>query len=175
MSEKNISKVWPEWSIERMLGSGQYGRVYKASKSDGKYTSYSAITVPADPAEADMLCKNDGIDRDSSRTYFKEIVDGFLNEIRTMDSFKNCPNIVRIEDYKVYEAEDTVSWDIFIRMELLTPVNEYFFNKTPTEEQAAQLGIDICSAIEVLSKKNIVHRDIKPENVFINKNGNCSF
>lgn len=175
MSEKNISKVWPEWSIERMLGSGQYGRVYKASKSDGKYTSYSAIkviTVPADPAEADMLCKNDGIDRDSSRTYFKEIVDGFLNEIRTMDSFKNCPNIVRIEDYKVYEAEDTVSWDIFIRMELLTPVNEYFFNKTPTEEQAAQLGIDICSAIEVLSKKNIVHRDIKPENVFINKNGN---
>lgn len=175
MSEKNISKVWPEWSIERLLGSGQYGRVYKASKSDGNYTSYSAIkviTVPADPAEADMLCKNDGIDRDSSRTYFKEIVDGFLNEIRTMDSFKNCPNIVRIEDYKVYEAEDTVSWDIFIRMELLTPVNEYFFNKTPTEEQAAQLGIDICSAIEVLSKKSIVHRDIKPENVFINEYGN---
>ncbi len=175
MSEKNISKVWQEWSIERPLGNGQYGRVFKASKSDGKYTSYSAIkviTVPADPAEADMLCKNDGIDRDSSRTYFKEIVDGFLNEIRTMDSFKNCPNIVRIEDYKVYEAKDTVSWDIFIRMELLTPVNEYFFNKTPTEEQAAQLGIDICSAIEVLSKKNIVHRDIKPENVFVNEYGN---
>lgn len=175
MSEKNISKVWQEWSIERPLGSGQYGRVFKASKSDGKYTSYSAIkviTVPADPAEADMLCKNDGIDRDSSRTYFKEIVDGFLNEIRTMDSFKNCPNIVRIEDYKVYEAEDTISWDIFIRMELLTPVNEYFFNKTPTEEQAAQLGIDICSAIEVLSKKNIVHRDIKPENVFVNEYSN---
>ncbi len=175
MSEKNISKVWQEWSIERPLGIGQYGRVFKASKSDGKYTSYSAIkviTVPADPAEADMLCKNDGIDRDSSRTYFKEIVDGFLNEIRTMDSFKNCPNIVRIEDYKVYEAEDTVSWDIFIRMELLTPVNEFFFNKTPTEEQAAQLGIDICSAIEVLSKKNIVHRDIKPENVFVNEYGN---
>lgn len=175
MSEKNISKVLPEWSIERLLGSGQYGRVYKASKTDGSYTSYSAIkviTVPADPSEADMLCKNDGIDRNGSRAYFKEIVDGFLNEIRTMDSFKNCPNIVRIEDYKVYEAEDDVSWDVFIRMELLTPVNEYFFNKTPTEEQAAQLGIDICSAIEVLSKRNIVHRDIKPENVFINEYGN---
>jgi len=175
MSEKNISKVLPEWSIERLLGSGQCGRVYKVSKSDGSYTTYSAIkviTVPADPTQADMLCKNDGIDRNGSRAYFKEIVDGFLNEIRTMDSFKNCPNIVRIEDYKVYESEDDVSWDIFIRMELLTPVNEYFFNKTPTEEQAAQLGIDICSAIEVLSKKNIVHRDIKPENVFINEYGN---
>ena len=175
MSEKNISKVWPEWSIERLLGSGQCGRVYKVSKSDGSYTTYSAIkviTVPADPTQADMLCKNDGIDRNGSRAYFKEIVDSFMNEIRTMDSFKNCPNIVRIEDYKVYEAEDDVSWDIFIRMELLTPVNEYFFNKPPTEEQAAQLGIDICSAIEVLSKKNIVHRDIKPENVFINEYGN---
>lgn len=175
MSEKNISKVLPEWSIERLLGSGQCGRVYKVSKSDGSYTTYSAIkviTVPADPAQADMLCKNDGIDRNGSRAYFKEIVDSFMNEIRTMDSFKNCPNIVRIEDYKVYESEDDVSWDIFIRMELLTPVNEYFFNKTPTEEQAAQLGIDICSAIEVLSKKNIVHRDIKPENVFINEYGN---
>jgi len=155
--------------------SGQCGRVYKVSKSDGSYTTYSAIkviTVPADPTQADMLCKNDGIDRNGSRAYFKEIVDSFMNEIRTMDSFKNCPNIVRIEDYKVYESEDDVSWDIFIRMELLTPVNEYFFNKTPTEEQAAQLGIDICSAIEVLSKKNIVHRDIKPENVFINEYGN---
>lgn len=137
MSEKNISKVWPEWSIERLLGSGQCGRVYKVSKSDGSYTTYSAIkviTVPADPTQADMLCKNDGIDRNGSRAYFKEIVDSFMNEIRTMDSFKNCPNIVRIEDYKVYEAEDDVSWDIFIRMELLTPVNEYFFNKPPTEE-----------------------------------------
>lgn len=175
MSEKNISKVWPEWSIERLLDSGQCGRVYKVSKSDGSYITHSAIkviTVPADPTQADMLCKNDGIDRNGSRAYFKEIVDGFLNEIRTMDSFKNCPNIVRIEDYKVYESKDDVSWDIFIRMELLTPVNEYFFNKTPTEEQAAQLGIDICSAIEVLSKKNIVHRDIKPENVFINEYGN---
>ena len=175
MSEKNISKVLPEWSIERLLGSGQCGRVYKISKSDGSYTTYSAIkviTVPADPTQADMLCKNDGIDRNGSKAYFKEIVDSFMNEIRTMDSFKNCPNIVRIEDYKVYESEDDVSWDIFIRMELLTPVNEYFFNKTPTEEQAAQLGIDICSAIEVLSKKNIVHRDIKPENVFINEYGN---
>lgn len=175
MSEKNISKVLPEWSIERLLGSGQCGRVYKVSKSDGIYTTYSAIkviTVPADPAQADMLCKNDGIDRNGSMAYFKEIVDSFMNEIRTMDSFKNCPNIVRIEDYKVYEAKDNVSWDIFIRMELLTPVNEYFFNKTPTEEQAAQLGIDVCSAIEVLSKKNIVHRDIKPENVFINEYGN---
>ena len=40
-----------------------------------------------------------------------------------------------------------------------------------TEAEIVKLGIDICTALEVCSKKEIIHRDIKPENIFVNDFG----
>jgi len=34
-----------------------------------------------------------------------------------------------------------------------------------------RLGIDICKALELCQRYNIIHRDIKPENIFISDNG----
>ena len=34
-----------------------------------------------------------------------------------------------------------------------------------------RIGIDICTALELCSKKGIVHRDIKDENIFVNEDG----
>jgi alpha-tubulin suppressor-like RCC1 family protein/serine/threonine protein kinase len=38
-------------------------------------------------------------------------------------------------------------------------------------EEIVQLGIDLCTALEICSKKGIIHRDIKDENIFVNKDG----
>lgn len=45
--------------------------------------------------------------------------------------------------------------------------------KNPMEEQdIIQLGCDMCSALELCHKNNIIHRDIKPQNIFVNRHGN---
>lgn len=56
-------------------------------------------------------------------------------------------------------------------MELLTPLNTYYTTYPPTEADVIRLGIDMCRALEVCAKENIIHRDIKPSNIFVSEHG----
>lgn len=169
----NISTVWPEWQIEKILGKGSFGVVYQAIRQDNNVVSRSAIkvvSIPQDASEVESL-RSEGLTVDDSRTYYRGIVDDFVNEIQLMESFKGTEHIVSVEDYKVIDKVNEIGWDIYIRMELLTPFNTFLVNNTMTEEQVIQLGIDICDALEKCNQRNIIHRDIKPENIFINNFG----
>lgn len=169
-----LKQVWPEWQIEgKPLGKGSYGVVYKAVRRDHNVESYSAIkviSIPSDPSEIDSL-RSEGMDAYATRTYLEGIVNDFVSEIQLMESLKGVQNIVSVEDYKVVERTGEIGWDIFIRMELLTPFNTYTGGRKLTESEVIKLGHDICSALEICGQRNIIHRDIKPENIFINDFG----
>lgn len=169
----DIKTVWPGWDALSVLGKGSYGTVYSAVRHNGIIESHAAIkviSVPADKSELDSL-RSEGLDMSMSRTYFKGIVDDFVSEIQTMDSLKGTQNIVNIEDFQVIEKTDTIGWDIYIRMELLTPFGKFLESKKITARDAIKLGMDICSALEICKQRSIIHRDIKPENIFINDFG----
>ena len=173
MSEENIVLAWPEWRVEARLGKGSYGVVYKAVRRDSMIESYSAvkvISIPGDDSEVDTL-RAEGLTNAETKEYFRGIVEEFVSEIQLMESIKGMPNIVSVEDYKIVEKENGIGWDISIRMELLTPFNNYAQSKALTERDVIKLGIDICSALEICEIRNIIHRDIKPENIFVNDFG----
>lgn len=174
MTTNDLSQVWPEWEIEKQIGRGSFGVVYQAVRRDSNLTSRAAIkiiSIPQDEGELESL-RADGLNLQASRAYLKEIVDEFINEIKVMEPFKGIQNIVSIEDYKVIEKTDQVGWDIYIRMELLTPFHTYICDKSLTEEEVIRLGCDICTALDICAQRNIIHRDIKPENIFVNSFGN---
>lgn len=174
MATDVLNQIWPEWQIEgKPLGKGSFGVVYKAVRRDHNVESYAAIkviSIPSDASEVDSL-RSEGLDMNATRTYLQGIVDDFVSEIQLMESLKGIQNIVSVEDYKVVEKTDEIGWDIYIRMELLTPFNAYICDKKLTEKEVIKLGCDICTALEICSKRNIIHRDIKPENIFINDFG----
>ncbi len=174
MSVEILKQIWPEWEIEGPpLGKGSFGVVYKAVRRDHNVESYAAIkviSIPTNPYEVDSL-RSEGLDMNATRTYLEGIVNDFVGEIQLMESLKGVQNIVSVEDYKVVEKTDEIGWDIYIRMELLTSFNTYICDKKLTEEEIIKLGCDICTALEICAKRNIIHRDIKPENIFINDFG----
>ena len=171
MAVEVLKQIWPEWQIEgKSLGKGSFGVVYKAVRRDHGVESYAAIkaiSIPTDPSEVDSL-RSEGLNMNATRTYLQGIVNDFVSEIQLMESLKGVQNIVSVEDYKVVEKTGEIGWDIYIRMELLTPFNAYICDKKLTEEEVIKLGCDICTALEICAKRNIIHRDIKPENIFIN-------
>ncbi|MBQ4562697.1 MAG: protein kinase [Clostridia bacterium] len=172
-ADMDISSVWPEWKITQRLGKGSYGTVYKIVRNDNGIETDAAlkiISIPSDEAEIDSL-RSEGFDMDSTRDYFRNIVNDFIGEIRLMESFKGMQNIVSVEDYKVVEKNDGIGWDIYIRMELLTPFTSYISDKILTESEVIKLSCDICSALDICARSNVIHRDIKPENIFVNKFG----
>lgn len=174
MSVEVLKNIWPEWQIEeKPIGKGSFSEVYKAVRRDHGIESYAAIkeiSIPSNQSEIDSL-RAEGLDINSTRTYLKGIVNDFVSEIQLMESLKGMQNIVSVEDYKVVEKKEEVGWNIYIRMELLTPFNSYICNKKLTEKDIIKLGCDICTALEVCAKRNIIHRDIKPENIFVNDFG----
>lgn len=173
MEQDSLQGIWPEWKIVRKIGRGSYGTVYEAERTDYQMTAKAAIkviTIPQSEAEIDAL-RAEGATWEMTRTCLLEIVNDFVNEIKVLESLKGVQNIVGIEDYRVVEKTDTLGFDIYIRMELLTPLQVYTGSGGMTEKQIVKMGIDICTALEFCAKRQVIHRDIKPENIFVNDFG----
>jgi len=177
--EQIFKSVWEEWEIVELIGEGSYGKVYKAVKKEHDVEMFSAIkiiTIPKSQGELKSL-RAEGMSISESRTYLQDIVNGYVNEIKTMISLSSASNIVNVYDYKVIEKKEEVGWEIHIRMELLTSFEDYITEKLTagyfTEQEIIKFGMDICSALELCAKQNppIIHRDIKPDNIFISKSG----
>ena len=170
---KILETVWPEWKLEKELGRGSYGVVYQAVRTDSSLGSRSAIkvvSIPSNTGEVASL-QAEGLDDQGIRTYFQGITQDFIKEIQVMEWFKGMPNMVSVEDYKVVEQQGQVGFDIFIRMELLTSFDAFVKQNALTPQEVVRLGIDICSALEICNRQNVIHRDIKPENIFVNQYG----
>lgn len=173
MANDILSNIWPEWQIVKRIGKGSFGIVYEAVRTDHSVESRAAIkviSIPQDESEIDSL-RSEGLSQDATRTYLQGVVNDFVSEIQLMESFKGVQNIVSVEDYKVVEKTEEIGWDIYIRMELLTPFSSYICDKTLSENEVIKLGVDICTALELCAKRQVIHRDIKPENLFINQFG----
>jgi len=171
---KKYEPIDGKWYINKELGKGAFGTVFEVERRDftNAKSALKVITIPSSPSDvASYREENFELDEQSITSYFYGFVEDFIKEFEVMLQVKGNSNIVSIEDYDVKKHIDEIGWDIFIRMELLTPMNKYFASKSLTSIDVIHLGIDICKALEVCQKYNIVHRDIKPSNIFISDSG----
>ncbi len=165
-----------KWELEELLGSGAYGSVFKAVRRDAFGEQRSAIkivTIPATQSEYSTFKQEHfELDEQSITSYFYGFVEEFAREFHFMEQLKGNSTIVSYEDHSVVKKTDEFGWDIFIRMELLTPLASYFSKNKPCEENVIKLAEDMCTALEICQKHHIIHRDIKPANIFISNEGN---
>lgn len=163
--------LWGEWYIDELIGKGSYGEVYKIHKEvEGVRIEAAAKYISIPKAE----------DKKSYRQYtqkelvtlFDERADKFSVEISSMLKLRDSQNVVRYEDHIKKHKDKDIGWDIIIRMELLTSLEDYLDDNNFSSKDVAKLGIDICSAIECCQANDIIHRDIKIENIFVDPLGN---
>ena len=171
---KQFEPIDGKWYITKELGSGSFGTVFEIERKD--YADMKAalkiISVPSSQSEVDSFREeNYDLDEKSLTSYFYGFVEEFVKEFRIMSQLKGQSNIVSYEDHDVIQRDEGIGWDIFIRMELLTPMSKYFASNTPKQSDVIKLGIDICKALEVCQKYQIIHRDIKPSNIFVSDTG----
>ena len=167
------AQVLGDWNIVSCLGAGSYGKVFEIERSEFGQTYRAAlkvITVPQSSAEVRSVI-SEGMSVSQAEAYFHGIVEELMHEFSIMFKLKGTANIVSCEDLRVLEHPDGIGWDILIRMELLHPLLPYVYQHPMARRDIIRLGIDICKALELCQRYNIIHRDIKPENIFISDNG----
>lgn len=167
------STVFGNWKVTELIGEGGFGKVYKIEREDFGIHNVAALkvlTVPCDSSEEKEL-ENDGLSREETEKYLIELVEDTVREVALMCELKGEPNVVGYEDHYVEKVDGSLKWNIFIRMEYLTPMSIYFKENVLNTKTALKLACDICTALETCHENHIIHRDIKPENIFVSRNG----
>ncbi|KAF9451668.1 kinase-like protein [Macrolepiota fuliginosa MF-IS2] len=140
--------------LDKMLGSGAYGKVYRAVD----------LKSPADnPAFYAIKCMPT-YDSKSTKAQFQQ------RELTNHPVVRDHPNIVRFE--RCFKEED---W-IFVVMELVEGGDLF---AAITEKHAFQnndalvkkIYLQIIDALQHCHAKGIFHRDIKPENILCSEDG----
>ncbi len=170
--EENKNIQWPGWEITRLIGNGSFGSVYEIERSlygNVEKAALKVIHIPQSRSDIEELY-NDGFDDESITARFNGYLEDIIREYSMMASLKGNKNVVYCDDVRQIQHEDGIGWDIYIKMELLTPLVKVLGKEIP-EDQVINIGIDMCNALVLCKEQNIVHRDIKPQNIFVSKDG----
>lgn len=175
MIEQNKPKI-DGWETGRLIGKGSFGAVYEIHRVKSgleEKAALKAIYIPQNDSERAQQ-RRLGKSVEGVNAYFQDIVSELQKEIAIMSEVDGYTNIVSYKDHSenVYlDEKGQKTWELLIRMELLTSLDDYFYENPVTEEQVIQLGTDLCRALEICEKHQIIHRDVKPANTFVNKDG----
>lgn len=171
---KQYEPIFGLWRITRLIGEGSFSKVFEMEREDfGQVykAALKAITIPASQREVRQMLEQ-GEDEAAVRSHFQDAVQDLVGKLYLASNFRGHPNIVSYENHQVIEHKDDIGWDILIRMELLTPLEQYIRQKKSlSRQEIIKLGIDLCKALELFQKYRILHRDIKPGNIFVSERG----
>ena len=171
-AEIRLPAVWKGWTVMRLLGAGSYGRVYEIRREQYGVEERAAAKVISFPTDMDEVHEYmlSGYVEETLAAKYRQQVEDVLKEYSLLMELSSDPHIVHCSTYEAVPREDGIGWDVFIRMELLTPLKRYL-GKTITPEQTVELGTSMCSALNTCWKKKVLHRDIKPENILVSPDG----
>ncbi len=163
---------WPGWETVRLIGRGSFGAVYEIERDvlgEKEKAALKVITIPQSSSDIDELF-GEGYDDESITNTFRDHLKSIVAEYSLMRKMNGSSYVVNCDDVRYVQHDDGFGWDIFIKMELLTPITKAL-GKEVADEQVIRIGSDLCKALILCNKHNIIHRDIKPANIFVSENG----
>ena len=139
---------WPGWETVRLLGRGSFGAVYEIQKDvfgDVERAALKVISIPENSSDIEDLY-NDGYDDASITATFQEHLKSIVAEYTLMRKLNGNTNVVSCDDIRYVQHDDGFGWDIFIKMELLTPLAKALPGKFD-DSTVIRVARDICTAL----------------------------
>ncbi|MEN8906285.1 MAG: protein kinase, partial [Clostridiales bacterium] len=160
--DTNQKEFFSGWKVERLIGIGGFGKVYKISKNiTSKHKIYSAakvITIPSDEEKRNIDLIYSTENDDTKAKYVEKMVEKITSEISLLYLLRGHSNIINYEDHSIEKKKDENSWDIIIKMEYAKSLNDYIGKKQLSLEEIIKIGIDITESLSFCESNNIIHR-----------------
>ena len=171
---RQYEPIFGAWSVTRLVSEDSLGAVFEIERSDSgvsRKAALRAITIPPGRHESGMDSAQDAEIKSSTRNYLVGVINDLVREISLLQQLKGTSNLVSYGEHLVIEHRDGVGWDILVRMERLTPLEDYLAQHAVTQREVIRLGIDLCRALEACWQSQIACHDVKPENIFVSAQG----
>lgn len=170
-----IGKTILGYTVSEMLGSGAFGTVYKAVKTNpaGQYVrALKHITIPTEKQYNSVLNSMGG-DVSKADNYFSEMLKGIVSEINILNdlSENGVEHIVRYYENDIEVVDSPRRYDIYILMEYLTPLEDYIQGNNFSVNDVVSLGADVLRGLRACHECGVIHRDIKDDNIFVSGKG----
>ena len=172
MANLDTKAVWPGWTTVRLIGRGSFGAVYEIERDmlgEKEKAALKVISIPQSDGDIREMV-SDGYDEESITSTFREHLKSIVAEYSLMRKLNGSANVVNCDDVRYVQHDDGFGWDIFIKMELLTPLTEAL-PVSASEEEVVRIARDLCHALVQCRQFDIIHRDIKPQNIFVSPLG----
>ena len=168
---KSYEPLFGLWTVESKLAEGRNSKVFKVSgtiNGQAEYKCLKTVRFPSDDKEISDVISSDLYQNIGQ--YLEEVELNVRQSMDKMLSLRANRNIVCFDDYTI--IKESSCFYLVILMELLTPINGYLDVNCVSQNDAIDLGCDICSALQSFREAGIIHHEVKPENIFVDKNGN---
>ena len=140
---EEIHLPWPGWKIGKYLGGGAYGKVYEIERNLSGIQEKAALKIvsrPKDESEIESYYDN-GYDKASIEESYESEIRNYVQEYKVMKELQGQSNIVSCDDFTVVPHENGIGGDIFIRMELLTSLQQVLRERTLSEQELSLIHI----------------------------------
>ena len=148
MNTESNFPVYPGWETVRLIGHGSFGAVYEIQRTlFGKVekAALKQISIPQDQGDVEELYST-GYDDASITAHYESYLADIVREYQLMAEMKGHTNVVNCDDIRYVQKDTGIGWDIYIKMELLTPMMKSL-DRMADEKQVIKLGRDMASAL----------------------------
>jgi len=170
MSEIIDAHVLKHYAVERKVGAGSYGHVWRCAKRPCNNSgSFPGVSL------ASLAMKSPGSSGGSDTFALKKVCDAFDNSTDAQRTFRevvillelSChPNIIRL--YDIYKSKDRrhlyLVFD-YVESDLQVAISANILQHVHQQFVVYQI---LC-ALKFLHSASVVHRDLKPSNVLLNE------
>lgn len=171
---RQYGTVFDCWQVGAFLGSGAGGKsaVFQLDHcASDRICTLKVVNIIEQPGRLDRLTEEQFRAYDMNR---RELFRNAERELRSLEAFRGEAGLVEYREYEVLDWSDATGYgrDLLIRMDMMTDLrSEMREGRRFNEEEVIRIGRDICAALILCHRRNILHRDVKPENIFRNRDG----
>ena len=169
---KSYEPLWENWYVDKRIGGGNFGKVYRLKQNFMGMTRYSAVKIIQNDLGQELV-----INKINNQNLIEEKKAIVSQEITNMYKLSGKQYLVQCMAHNIKdlydESNNIVGFDVLIQMPLLLPMTEYMKeNDNLTIDQIERLALQIGRALKSMHSINMIHRDIKPQNIYIDDNFN---
>lgn len=133
---------------------------------------FKTVSIPASQKQVEGLRYSGAIQTTGeAQAYYENVVADYKSELEALKRLSECGSICAYLAFHIVPKEEEVGFDVHLLAERKQTLAEYTEQVSMTHLKAANLAMDLCTALSDLRQAGYIHCNIKPENIFLNNQG----